>query len=328
MEKSKMREYIKIKYQLPDGQKIMVNALIKMSEVEKIELQDLIFILGCYQNAKYKGENAWTTIGIKNKYTIREKIKLIKLDLKYLPQYGSRMYKKSEIEEICDEYSVSLEDFLTYIYNYKICYYENSYILEMNKEGLWIGKNPEISAKFLENNYEKLCKKIEKIAEKMIILYSPKISKDELIDEGINCVLNNGKIEKNLAFDESKTIGKLLYKVRYKMLDLVIKSYNGQSLEDVIDFIKIEDNAQQIDKIENWLYPIKLKKIEKLIIDSIQINIEPILKNRNQGLKLINKKLNMEHESLLKNIENIEQKLINQNKVRLCKDGKVIIINE
>lgn len=328
MEKSKMRENLKKRYKLENGQRIMLDALIKMSEVENIELKDLIFILGCYQNARYKGKNAWTTIGIKQKYNVREIIKLIKLDLKYLPQYGDRMYKKAEIEEICQKYNVSLEDFLTYIYSYKICYYENSYILEMNEEGLWIGSKIPLSANFLEKYYELLCRKIEKIADSMINLYSPKISKEELIDEGINCVLDHGKTEKNLAFDESKIIGKLLFKARYKMLELVINSYNKINLDDVIEFIKIENNMNQTNKIERWLYPIKLKRIEKLIIDTIQLNIESVIKNRTQGLNEINKKLNIECEKFYKNIEEIAQKLINQNKVRLCSDGKVVIINE
>lgn len=56
MEKSKMRENLKKRYKLENGQRIMLDALIKMSEVENIELKDLIFILGCYQNARYKGK--------------------------------------------------------------------------------------------------------------------------------------------------------------------------------------------------------------------------------------------------------------------------------
>lgn len=112
------------------------------------------------------------------------------------------------------------------------------------------------------------------------------------------------------------------------MLKSVINSYNKINLDDVIEFIKIENNMNQTNKIERWLYPIKLKRIEKLIIDTIQLNIESVIKNRAQGLNEINKKLNIECEKFYKNIEEIAQKLINQNKVRLCSDGKVVIINE
>lgn len=328
MEQSKVRENIKSKYRLYDGQRITVEALIKLAEVENMELQDLLFVLGGYKNAKYKEKDLWTTIGKKKSYNKRDVINLIKIDLKYLHQYGSRMYSKLEIDDICREYNVSLEDFLTYIYNYKICYYENMYILSMNKEGLWIGKNIGLSVEFLNRNYKRICNKIEKMANRMVELYDSNISKEELIDTGINCVLQHGKVEKNLSFDESGTVGKLLFKARYKMLETIVKSYNEKSLEDVMDFIKIEDNINLGNRIENWLYPIKLKRVENLIIENIQLNIEKIIEDRKQGLEQVNDKLNMEQEKFYKNIDNIAQKLINQNKVRLCSDGRVVIVNE
>ena len=110
------------------------------------------------------------------------------------------MYSKSELIAICNEYNVELEDFLTYLYNYRICYYENSYILEMNKEGIWIGENIELSDKFINKNYEILSNRIDKLAKKMTRLYMPKISKEDLEDVRMNCALKYGKIEKILHF--------------------------------------------------------------------------------------------------------------------------------
>lgn len=257
MERFEIRSKILKKYYLANGQKITIKQLKKVSKNEKIELKDLIVILNCYKNAKYKNLKSWTTIKIKREYTKREIVNLIKIELKYLPQYGSRMYSKEEINNICRKYRISIDDFLTYIYKYKICYYENAYILSIDKDGMWIGENPKLSIRFLNDNYLKLYKKIEKIANKMLILYNPKISKDEMIDVGINYILEQGKIEKNLAFDNERIIGKLVYKAKYKMLEGVIKSFKESNLDDIMDFIGDYDKIEQKSKIDSWLCSIK-----------------------------------------------------------------------
>ena len=135
MEKFEIQAKILKKYCLKNEQKITIKQLNQIAQNEKIEIKDLISILNCYKNAKYKNLESWTTIKKKKEYTKREIVNLIKIELKYLPQYGSRMYSKKEIENICKKYKISIDDFLTYVYKYKICYYENSYILSMNKDG-------------------------------------------------------------------------------------------------------------------------------------------------------------------------------------------------
>ena len=88
------------------------------------------------------------------------------------------------------------------------------------------------------------------------------------------------------------------------------------------------NEMEYVDKIDSWIYPIKWRKIEKLIIDNIQLNINAIMKNREHGLKDITKKLDMQKDRFYLVIESIGQQLIQQNKVRICKDGRVVIINE
>lgn len=202
MERFELRNKIQKKYELENGQRITIKRLIKISENEKIDLKDLILILGCYKNAKYKTPGSWTTIRMNQEYTKRELVNLIKIELKYLQQYGSRMYKKQEIHNICEKYGTEVDDFLTYIYNFKICYYENSYILSMNKDGIWIGESPALSKEFINENYIELYKRIEKTAHKMQVLYGSRVSKEEMIDIGMDYILKQGKIEKNLAFDK------------------------------------------------------------------------------------------------------------------------------
>lgn len=238
------------------------------------------------------------------------------------------MYSQKEIENICKKYKISIDDFLTYVYKYKICYYENAYILSMNKGGIWIGENPKLSINFFNDNYLKLYKKIEKIANKMSILYNPKITKDEMIDVGINYILEQGKIEKNMAFDNERIIGKLVYKAKYKILEEVIKSFKESNIDDIMNLIGDYDKIEQKNKIDNWLCTIKWRKIERIIIDSIQVNIEEIMKNRKYGLHILAKRLNMEYKEIHQNIENIAEKLINGKKAKICTDGRVVIMNE
>lgn len=54
MERFELRNKIQKKYELENGQRITIKRLIEISENEKIDLKDLILILGCYKNAKYK----------------------------------------------------------------------------------------------------------------------------------------------------------------------------------------------------------------------------------------------------------------------------------
>lgn len=124
MKRFELRNKIQKKYELENGQRITIKQLIEISENEKIDLKDLILILGCYKNARYKTPESWTTIRMNQEYTKRELVNLIKIELKYLQKYGSRMYKKQEVYNICEKYRIKVDDFLTYIYNFKICYYE------------------------------------------------------------------------------------------------------------------------------------------------------------------------------------------------------------
>ena len=57
MERFELRNKIQKKYELENGQRITIKRLIEISENEKIDLKDLILILGCYKNAKYKTQN-------------------------------------------------------------------------------------------------------------------------------------------------------------------------------------------------------------------------------------------------------------------------------
>ena len=57
MERFELRSKIQKKYELENGQRITIKRLIEISENEKIDLKDLILILGCYKNANIKRQN-------------------------------------------------------------------------------------------------------------------------------------------------------------------------------------------------------------------------------------------------------------------------------
>lgn len=52
------------------------------------------------------------------------------------------------------------------------------------------------------------------------------------------------------------------------------------------------------------------------------------MKNREHGLRDVIKKLDMQKDRFYQAIESIGQQLIQQNKVRICKDGRVVVVNE
>lgn len=72
MEKFEIRAKILKKYCLKNEQKITIKQLNQIAENEKIEIKDLILILNCCKNAKYKNLESWTTIKTR-KNTPKEK---------------------------------------------------------------------------------------------------------------------------------------------------------------------------------------------------------------------------------------------------------------
>lgn len=328
MQQTKMQTKVIKKYKLMNNQRITIQELTRIANLENMEIQDLIFILGCYRNAKYKEENNWTRVNFNKKYNKREQVKMIKIDLKYIKKYGSRLYTKKEIEDICKIYGIEVDDFLTYLYNYKICYYENVDILTNNEKGIWIGDYPELSNEFLNKYYIILKRQLEKIAQNMINIYSPRREKEDLIDIGLNYMLKHGEIEQNLKFDEDRAIKKLLYKARYKILENIIKSFQESDFDKMITYVGRNAEFEQEDGVSQWMYSIHLKKIQRIILDYIQRNIEEVLENRQLGLRRIYKRLNLSCKKFYQNLEEIRMILIENKKVRICKDGKVIIVNE
>lgn len=327
MNKTEILKQITRKYGIINGQKIYLYELKQISKNENIELNDLIFLFGCYSGILYKNDNNWTKVNYYKKRNNRQEIKLIKMDLKYLKKYGSRMYSLKEIKNICNKYDVSLESFATYIYKYKICYYENMYVIYNSPYGLWIGEDIFLSSEFFKNNYNIIESRIKAVANKMSNRYNCAWLKENMVNEAFNEVLKHGRIEKNLQFDKMMLIRKLIYRARYAMLSVIIKEskiiYDEYKIENIID--DYDDDAQS--DVDFWLYPIEFTTIQKIIIDEI-VKSSVLCYTRENIIKKIELCTNMPEKVIVDNMEQIKELLIEFNKIRICKNGEVIVINE
>lgn len=80
-------------------------------------------------------------------------------------------------------------------------------------------------------------------------------------------------------------------------------------------------------KIYDWLYPINFSSVLAFTLELLQYHLYRILSNREETFKLICLNLNISQDYFYENIESIQNLLIIFNKVKICKDGKVIIMN-
>lgn len=321
------------KYNLYDNRIITKKELEQISNNEKIELRDLIFILGCYYKILYKQEKCWTRINLINKkITDKYKIDMIRMDLKYIKCYGTRYYTNQEIVKICGKYKVSVDTFLTYIYKFKFCYYSNIEVLEKNRYGLWIGENISVSPIFIRNNYEKISKLVKIQATVLCNKYNCAYLKQDLIDEAIKSILSFGKIEKNYTYDNDLIIHKMIYRTKYIMLKYIIKSFKLASINSndsteekyVIEPEQFESSLLK-SSIHEWLYNVKFNLLEKILIEEIIKELDLVIENRVDFFRNISSKLNINILNIYKLLDNISKILITNNKVRINRDGRVII---
>lgn len=85
---------------------------------------------------------------------------------------------------------------------------------------------------------------------------------------------------------------------------------------------------KQETKLYNWLYPIEFSSKLAFIIEIIQNNMNYILLNREKTLELICVELEIPQDCFYNSIEEIQDLFIKFGKVKICKDGKIIIMND
>ena len=316
-------------YNLKNRQKISLDTLNKISYEQKVHIKDLVFILGGYSNIIYKKESTWTRINLNKEYSVKEKVKLIKIKFKHLEGCGARLYAKEEIEKECAEFGITLEEFMLYLKRCERCYYENMEIISKNKGGIWIGENPQLSSKFLNENAEILMSGIEKNIRFIINKYSCRDKEPELKNFGFIKLMEHGEMERNFQFDKDRAISKLLFRIKYDIIDYLITEFKISNFSrELGNTIYNVEEEEKEGNLEIWLYPIRFNIIQNFIIDEFKQRLNDLLEHRKRTFRIIYKKLGISREVFYNNLYEIQQLMIKFKKVKLCKYGKVVINNE
>lgn len=103
--------------------------------------------------------------------------------------------------------------------------------------------------------------------------------------------------------------------------DYIHFGFNWQNA--TIEYVQMTSNTKMYD----WLYPINFSSMLAFTLELLQYHLYRILSNREEAFKLICLNLNISQDYFRENIESIQNLLIVSNKVKVCKDGKVIIMN-
>lgn len=345
MENIVLTKQIAKKYGLKDKDKITSKLFYEIMEGEKIQLHDLILILGISQNnhkklkekIQCKMQINLKPMEIKNMEDVKHVIKMIKVDLKYLEYYKERYYTKEEIEEICKKYNVKFIWFIKYIYPRKKNYYEHLEILENSEKGLWIGENRNIDSDFLIKKYNYIQKACNCVAKNISKIYNCDWLKDDMEFEAFISILKNGLTQKNFEYDEKYMINKLKYNAKFTVLKYVVDKFKEKSYEEILENeYESKEKIQLLDNTYNLLEMfqneidfenIEIEDIHREIIYEIKEEISKETK-RDFILKNTAKKLKIQRKILDKYIEIIQKIIICSGLVKVCKNGQVIMMYE
>lgn len=174
-------------------------------------------------------------------YTIdikaRHIVKLMKIDFKYMKKYGDRYYKIKELNKYCSERNITIDEFAKY-YNNNFRHYKfNKMIIEKSECGFWISGKVKLSDEFINENYNELFYRCERLSNKMAYMLNCRNLKEDFVDIAISKIVEDGGvIVKTFCFDTNLTINILMAKARYAMFNYYIKEkkkmlyfYNGDN---------------------------------------------------------------------------------------------------
>lgn len=85
---------------------------------------------------------------------------------------------------------------------------------------------------------------------------------------------------------------------------------------------------RQESNVYNWLTPIIFSIKLGFIIEIMKNNMDYILKDREKAFSLICSKLQITQSSFYSSIYELQDILIRSRKVKVCKNGKVILMND
>ena len=249
-----------------------------------------------------------------------------------------RYYSKSEIDAICEEYDMTIDDFLTYVYQEN--FYDSSVFKELlnENEKLWIGKT-RISKEFVNKNIDKISRIASEIATSVCGKYNLKQNKDDYKQNLIIYIIETmGDLEKNLGdsdeffdmvgkktrkFCEGDTLEKFRISKRfeglYKSSSRNIKGKNDEIFEvqyadENIDVEKTVESKMMSE--DSSLNESNMDKCISLLKKCIESGM-----NRSQSIEKTAKLMNLDSEQMLKLMQ---EYLLKKGKVKNVK-GKIIL---
>ncbi len=329
--KSVLRKRIMDKYSLYDGMILETYKIKKIVRIENILINEIAFLLGLYKGVLYNENTKYSRINLSKNISIKDNIKLILLDLKYLKRYGQRSYTKNEIIKLCKMYDVEINDFLKYSKRNISCFSDNLEIIQKNDLGLWIGPNPMVTRTFLIKNNDLIDKGLKKMCYIIMKKYNCYNQKDDLYLAGKEAILKNGQLEKNFRFDKERMFNKFFFRAKWAMVDYIIQNYKYILSEN--EFDKKVDISYYIYDVEeelkfNLLKNISFNMLEQIVIEELINNLDESLENRKKVFNMIIKKLDINLKKLNEIIYSIQLKIVNSGNVRLCNNERVILKSE
>ena len=258
----------------------------------------------------------------------------------------SRYYSKEEIEQICTENQITINDFVEEILS-KHSTYKQQYLDLLKKGKMWIGRT-RCSDEFIKKNYSN----IEQMALKAVKYLNSKYKIDYNLDEEdqvqsaiVYVMENRGDIEKNFeGYEEimNRTLYTGLRKfIEYKVLvNLKIRSntesiqkkyYNDndkckeKSMEECIKSKLKSAEEEAIDLIERKEKKADLKEaqIEEKCIEELKRQIERG-ESKEDALRKTSKKLQIGKQEML---NAMQAYLISKGKIKISKTDNSITWN-
>ena len=261
-------------------------------------------------------------------------------EIKSLYVNQARYYSKSEIDSICKEYDITIDDFLTYVYQEN--FYDTSPFKKVldRKKQLWIGRT-RISKEFVDRNIDKINQIALEISTSVCKKYHLNQNRDDYKQNLIIYVIENmGDLEKNLGdtdeffdivgrktrkFCEGDTLEKFRISKRFEGLYKVSK--NRKNINDEIFEVQYADKSIDIEQtVEDKLTREDSNSNEndmERCIDLLKNCIESGMSKR-KAIEETSNLMNIDSQQMLKLMQAY---LIQKGKVKKIK-GKVMLIEE
>ena len=287
------------------------------------------------------GENSYNSCKKGSKTEIRDGIAVEKAkEIQELYTKEPGYYSKEFIEQICKEYDIMIEDFITYVVIEG--FYDIKPYLDLleRKQELWIGK-AALSQEYINNNIELIREIATTASKKLSKQYSKYINSEiakDLEHDIIMYIMRDmklGVIEKNFG-DNKEIFGKFVYgKVKKYCKGAIVKEIRdsgfgytriGRTGKDDSEFeIQIADNNEDVE--ETVILNEKNVAIENdtdRCIELLKKYIEEGM-DRSMAIKKTASEMKIDPSEML---QHMQQYLVTHGKIKMRREGKVEFLGE